>query len=81
MRWLKDSDLYNEWMNPQDYETEEFQAEQDLLLEEEIMKVGWLRQHFSSSPMKLHCTPRVMLKRNEKIEKQPIHMLLCMLYP
>jgi hypothetical protein len=39
-RWLKDSDVYNEWMNPQDYETEEFQLEQDQLMEEERMRVG-----------------------------------------
>ena len=28
-RWLTDSVLYNEWMNPIDYETEEALAEQE----------------------------------------------------
>eukprot|EP00803_Ostreobium_quekettii_P007065 evm.model.scf_1407.2 EVM.evm.TU.scf_1407.2 scf_1407:7799-21268(+) len=31
LRWLLDSEMYNEWMNPIDYETEEFQDEQDRL--------------------------------------------------
>lgn len=30
-RWLVDSKKFNEWMNPVDYETEEYQAEQDAL--------------------------------------------------
>ena len=31
MRWVFDSDKYNEWMNPVDFETEEAVAEQDRL--------------------------------------------------
>lgn len=31
MRWLADSHKFNEWMNPVDYETEEYQKEQDAL--------------------------------------------------
>ena len=31
LRWLKDSRKFNEWMNPVDYETEEYQKEQDAL--------------------------------------------------
>ena len=31
MRWLLDSKKFNEWMNPIDYETEEYQAEQEAL--------------------------------------------------
>lgn len=31
LRWLLDSEVYNEWMNPNDYETEEFQKEQEEL--------------------------------------------------
>lgn len=30
-RWIIDSKKFNEWMNPVDYETEEYQAEQDAL--------------------------------------------------
>ena len=30
-RWLVDSKKFNEWMNPVDYETEEYQQEQDAL--------------------------------------------------
>ena len=29
VRWLTDSEKYNEWMNPSDYETEEAQEEQE----------------------------------------------------
>ena len=29
LRWLTDSRKFNEWMNPVDYETEEYQKEQD----------------------------------------------------
>ena len=29
LRWLQDSAKFNEWMNPIDYETEDFQAEQE----------------------------------------------------
>jgi hypothetical protein len=29
LRWLLDSESFNEWMNPNDYETEEFQREQE----------------------------------------------------
>lgn len=31
LRWLVDSKRFNEWMNPVDYETEEYQKEQDAL--------------------------------------------------
>ena len=31
LRWLLDSKKFNEWMNPIDYETEEYQAEQEAL--------------------------------------------------
>ncbi|KAL3142735.1 hypothetical protein ABBQ38_003035 [Trebouxia sp. C0009 RCD-2024] len=31
LRWLTDSRKFNEWMNPVDYETEEYQKEQDAL--------------------------------------------------
>ncbi len=31
VRWVYDSEKYNEWMNPVDYETEEAVAEQDRL--------------------------------------------------
>lgn len=31
IRWLLDSKKYNEWMNPVDYETEEYQAEQEAM--------------------------------------------------
>lgn len=31
LRWLADSRKFNEWMNPVDYETEEYQKEQDAL--------------------------------------------------
>lgn len=31
IRWLLDSKKFNEWMNPVDYETEEYQAEQEAL--------------------------------------------------
>ena len=31
LRWLTDSRRFNEWMNPVDYETEEYQKEQDAL--------------------------------------------------
>lgn len=31
LRWLVDSRRFNEWMNPVDYETEEYQKEQDVL--------------------------------------------------
>ena len=33
-RWVQDSDKFNEWMNPIDYETEEFQQEQEALAQE-----------------------------------------------
>lgn len=29
LRWVKDSELFNEWMNPIDYETEEALHEQE----------------------------------------------------
>ncbi len=31
LRWVLDSEKYNEWMNPIDYETEEALAEQERL--------------------------------------------------
>ena len=31
LRWVFDSDKYNEWMNPVDFETEEAVAEQERL--------------------------------------------------
>ncbi len=31
LRWLLDSEVFNEWMNPNDYETEEFLKEQEQL--------------------------------------------------
>lgn len=31
LRWVKDSELFNEWMNPIDYETEEALQEQETL--------------------------------------------------
>ena len=32
IRWVYDSEKYNEWMNPTDYETKEAQEEQEQLI-------------------------------------------------
>lgn len=34
LRWLSDSARFNEWMNPIDYETEEFQQEQEAIAQQ-----------------------------------------------
>lgn len=40
VRWLHDSHTYNEWMNPIDYETEEFQEEQERFRKEAQERAG-----------------------------------------
>ena len=50
-RWLVDSKKFNEWMNPVDYETEEYQAEQDAL------EQASSRQHADGSSGKRKLSP------------------------
>lgn len=52
VRWVYDSEKYNEWMNPVDYETEEAVAEQDRLgLVIEPGEVGDLQLSDTDSPL------------------------------